>query len=304
MRDGALRDEPAWFNLWATPWRERMPGPEILRGAEVRPIARDRDGSGSSFLLSLPPGWRHTERCLDATVELFVIEGALDVAGTTLRVYGFAGLPQGAGPVELASPRGANVIVFHNRSLSGQEVYPQGIRLSRTWQEHWEPYEVPGLRHGMMYKGLREPDVTTGALHGGPRGMLRLHLITPGFPSLREEVHEDCWEEIIFLSGDLLMPKRGFAGPGTLLINPAGYPHGPYYSQKGCLLLVHAMSPMPTAYTDFPAGPEIAAHYLETGPLIERTCTEPWHIRPEQKVWEEMVLAQGKAPGEAGEAAP
>ena len=46
---------------------------------------------------------------------------------------------------------------------------------------------------------------------------------------------------------------------------------------------------MPTAYTDFPAGPEICAHYLEMTPLVEHTCSDPWHIRPEKAVWEGMT---------------
>jgi len=185
----------------------------------------------------------------------------------------------------MSSPSGAHIFVWHNQGLSGDDVYPGGITLRRTWQEHWEPYEVPGLRHGMLYKGLRDPDIVSGGLHGGPRGMLRLHLITPGFPS----VHENCWEEILFLAGDLLMPNRGWGGPGTLLLNPADYPHGPYVSQKGILLLVHATSPMATAYTDFPAGPEICEHYVETTPLVENFRTDPWHDRPERAVWEGMT---------------
>jgi hypothetical protein len=265
-----------------------MAGPEILRGAEVRPMSRERDGSGSSYLLSVPPGWKHVERG-DATVELFVIEGALEVAGETLRVYGFAGIPKGAEPVAMSSSAGAHVLVWHNEGISGEDVYPDGVSLRRTWQEHWEPYEVPGLRHGMLYKGLRDPDVATGEAHGGPRGMLRLHLITPGFASVQEEVHKDCWEEIFFLAGDLLMPKRGWGGPGTLLLNPADYPHGPYVSQRGILLLVHATSPLPTAYTDFPAGPEICEHYNETTPLVEQVSTEPWDSRAERAVWEGMT---------------
>jgi len=287
-RDGASRAEPAWANIWESPWQENAAGPSILRGAEARPISREADGRGRSYTLRVPPGWTHVERG-DATVEIFVIEGALDVAGTTLRVYGFAGIPRGHEPVTLSSPKGAHLIVWHCLDLRGEDVYPAGLTLRRTWEEHWQQYELPGLRHGMLYKGLRDPDIVTGALHGGPAGFLRLHLITPGYPSVQEEVHHDCCEEIILLTGDLLMPKRGWGGPGTLLLNPAVHPHGPYVSQKGTLLLVHCTTPMPTAYTDFPAGPEICAHYLETTPLVEHTCTDPWHIRPEQAVWEGMT---------------
>jgi hypothetical protein len=287
-RDGALRSDPTWANVWESAWQENASGPAIMRGTEARPMSRDADGPGRSFTLRLPPGWKHVERG-DATVEIFVLEGAVDVAGTTLRVYGFAGIPKGSEPVEIASPTGAHVAVWHNEGLPGEDVYPDGISLRRTWQDHWEPYEVPGLRHGMLYKGLRQPDKVKGAFHGGPRGMLRLHLITPGYPSVQEEIHENCAEEILFIAGDLLMPNRGWGGPGTLLVNPPGYPHGPYVSQKGILLLIHSTSPMPTSYTDFPAGPEICAHYLETTPLVEHTCTDPWHVRPEKAAWEAMT---------------
>lgn len=109
-RDGALRDDPAWANVWESPWQENVAGPAILRGAEARPISRDADGAGRSYTLRLPPGWTHVEPG-DATVEIFVIEGSLDVAGTTLRVFGFAGIPRGHEPVKLSSPRGAHIIV-------------------------------------------------------------------------------------------------------------------------------------------------------------------------------------------------
>lgn len=287
-RDGVLRDEPAWVNIWEAPWRESVTGPAILRGTEVRPISHERDGSSTSWLLRVPPGWKHVETG-DATVELFVIEGSLAVAGQTLRVYGFAGIPKGSEPVSISSAGGAHVIVWHNQGIPGELVYPGGVTIRRSWEEHWQQYELPGLRHGMLYKGLRDPDVVTGALHGGPGGMLRLHLITPGYPSVQEEVHHGCTEEIIFLTGDLMMPNRGWGGPGTLLVNPADYPHGPYVSQRGTLLLVHSTVPMPTAYTDFPAGPEICEHYIEATPLIDSPCSEHWDERSEKAVWEGMT---------------
>ena len=289
-RDGICRDDPAWVNLWEQTWQENVAGPEILRGTEVRPMSHDADRAGQSFALRVPPGWKHVARG-DATVEILVIEGSIEVAGELLRVYGFTGIPKGSEPVTITSPKGAHLLVFHNESLLGEEVYPNGVSIRRTWQEHWEPYEVPGLRHGMLYKPLRDPDNVKGGLHGGPKGMLRLHLITPGYPSVQEEIHPDCWEEILFIAGDLLMPNRGFGGPGTLLVNPADYPHGPYVSQKGILLLTHACTPMGTSYTDFPKGPEICCHYIETTPLIEHDHTEceVWETRREKRAWEELV---------------
>lgn len=296
MAGTAYRDEPQWTNLWQLGFRESAPGPEIWRGAEVGQVSRDRDpDGGTTAFLRLPPGWRHVERAADATVELFVLEGAIDVGGETLGVSGFAGIALGSGPLELASPRGALVLCYHTPGLTTEHAYPDGLRLLRTWQEGWTPYEVPGLRHGSVYKGLRTPDVTTGPLHGGPKGMLRLHLLTPGFTSPQEEIHEDCWEEIVCLGGDFLMPKRGMSGPGTLLVNPAGYPHGPYFTQGSAFLLVHSASPMPTSYTDYPCGPEIGAHYLETVPLVREPRTDRWDDRPEKAVWEQMVSERAAA---------
>ena len=104
-------------------------------------------------------------------------------------------------------------------------------------------------------------------------------------------MHPGCWEEIFFIAGDLLMPKRGFGGPGTLLVNPADYPHGPYVSQKGVLLITHAVTPMGTTYEDFPSGPGICQHYIETTPLVENTVSEAWETRPEKAAWEEMTGA-------------
>jgi hypothetical protein len=277
------REDPQWYNVCDLPWTA-VDGPRLAHGVEGRLLSRSATDDGASLMLRLPPGWTLREPADEGSLELFLVHGSLTVDGTTVGAGGFVAVPRGCGTVELASETGADLFAFWNPRLPVEHCYGGQLRVTRTWQEDWLPYELPGLRHGIMYKPLRVPDVATGPLHGGPGGMLRLHLLTPGFNSPDQEYHHDCWEEIIFVSGDLLMPGRGFGGPGTLLNNPADYEHGPYCTSRGSVMLTHTVAPMPTSYTRMPGGPETIEHYLDTTSVLEPPCTHGWEERPEAEV--------------------
>jgi hypothetical protein len=141
------------------------------------------------------------------------------------------------------------------------------------------------MQHGVMHKYLRTPDRYEDGRGGGPQGILRFAVFTPGFAEARQEVHHQNWEEMIFLSGDLLMPERGLCGPGTVLANPAGLKHGPLISQRGSVMLYHTDAPVTVDFSAISGGPDVVEEYLCTTSLIEPAHTESWTGRPEYSLW-------------------
>lgn len=70
----------------------------------------------------------------------------------------------------------------------------------------------------------------------------RLLRFAPGVHTTEPFVH-DYWEEVYLLSGDLIVgnDKQGHGGekfdPNTYACRPPGAYHGPFKSERGCLLL-------------------------------------------------------------------
>ena len=80
-------------------------------------------------------------------------------------------------------------------------------------------------------------------------GRTRLLRFAPGVYTTEPFVH-DYWEEVFLFSGDLTVgnDKHGRGGtpftPNTYACRPPGAHHGPFKSEKGCLLLeIHYYDP-------------------------------------------------------------
>jgi hypothetical protein len=100
-------------------------------------------------------------------------------------------------------------------------------------------WEVPaGYPSGIQQK------VLSGALdETGKRGArTRLLRFAPGVYTTKPFVH-DYWEEVYLISGDLIVGnnERGEGGEAfganTYACRPPGVFHGPFKSERGCLLL-------------------------------------------------------------------
>jgi hypothetical protein len=114
-------------------------------------------------------------------------------------------------------------------------------------KEHKEFYTVdlnagwetpPGYPKGI------EQQILAGFLdEKGKRGFRTRHLrFAPGVYTIAPFVH-DYWEEVYLVSGDLIVGNdaNGNGGesfpPNTYACRPPGTFHGPFKSEKGCLLL-------------------------------------------------------------------
>jgi hypothetical protein len=108
----------------------------------------------------------------------------------------------------------------------------QGLDLDSGWEV------PPGYPKGMQQK------VLAGELDEKNRRGTRTRLLRfePGVYTTEPFVHE-YWEEVYLLSGDLIVGNDagGHGGesfaPNTYACRPPGAHHGPFKSERGCLLL-------------------------------------------------------------------
>jgi hypothetical protein len=100
----------------------------------------------------------------------------------------------------------------------------------------WEMLEgyPPGIQQKIISGGLDEVN------HRGSR--TRLLRFEPGVYTTAPFIH-DYWEEVFLVQGDLTVGndangKGGKSFPAwTYAVRPAGAAHGPFRSDKGCILL-------------------------------------------------------------------
>ena len=91
--------------------------------------------------------------------------------------------------------------------------------------------------------GIEQKILAGGLDEAGRRGnRTRLLRFAPGVFTTAPFVHE-YWEEVYLISGDLTVGNdasgnggEAFA-PGTYACRPPGAAHGPFKSERGCLLL-------------------------------------------------------------------
>jgi hypothetical protein len=121
--------------------------------------------------------------------------------------------------------------------LEHKEFHPVDLSIGWTTPSGYPP----GIRHKILAGALDEE-----ARHGHRTRLLRFE---PGVYTTAPFVHE-YHEEVYLLSGDLIVgnDKHGAGGvpfgPNTYACRPHGVYHGPFKSERGCLLLeVHYFIP-------------------------------------------------------------
>jgi hypothetical protein len=268
------RDKPQFFNVHALPWASG--GQRLLDGCDTRVVSHDPDSADTTYMVRLVAGWRAVQLTAEAGIEFFVLEGDLSVEGRRVGAGGYAFLPPGSGEAELCSTTGAQALVFWNPSM--RHTYGGELQVRRVWQEPWQHAEMPNTIHGAMFKSLRLPDPADGAVHGGVEGAVRLFLFTPGFSDPREHVHS-VWEEMIYLTGDMMMPDRGVLAPGSYMGNPADFWHAPMICHQGAVLLFHNRDPIDMDLREYPCGEELADRYRDSA---------SWLAAPGQREWSDM----------------
>jgi hypothetical protein len=99
-------------------------------------------------------------------------------------------------------------------------------------------HTIPGYPDGIQEKILAS-DINDARKSGSRTRLLRFE---PGIYTTEPFVHEH-WEEVYLMSGDLTVgsDKQGNGGESfkapTYACRPPGAYHGPFKSEKGCMLL-------------------------------------------------------------------
>ncbi|MGI9658030.1 MAG: cupin domain-containing protein [Gaiellaceae bacterium] len=280
MSDHWRRDQPQFYNIFDLAWG-KADGPPALHGVEARVVTRNPETGEGTYMVNLPAGWKHTESADEGGLEIFVLEGDMTGNGNHVGAGGYLAVPRNCGPLELSTEGGAYAYMWWTPEMPLDYYYDNQPFVTKVWKEQWTITDMPEVRHGIMHKSLRWPDPADGLIHGGPGGMIRFILLTPGFGESRQETHHDCWEEVIFLSGDFSMPERGEHAAGSLLNNPAELKHGGLMTQKGSVMILHCDAPMGAEFTPIPKGEEIVEHYHDSTSWLADPKHAKWVDSPQ-----------------------
>jgi hypothetical protein len=267
------RDRPSFYNLFAL---ERSPAsaPGCLRGQAAALMSRDAETDCATWVVELPAGWAGAHDPGDGTLELVTLSGALQLESERLGNGSYFRLPSGAG-AELRTATGVLAIAYWAppaQPLAAPSI-PSAVRLIDI---PWQMTDPSG--HGVAHRSLRVPDPTGPPADGGANGFLRLMAMPSGVDAPYQHAHHECFEELICLSGDLLLVDEGSCALGSVAAHPREWWHGPFASRSGALCLVQtdaAMGPWPTR--DYPAQEAICDAYLDEA---------PWDALPEHVDWD------------------
>ncbi len=265
---GFSRSEAQLFNVRHQP-QVSVTQPGLAVGTSMHLMSSADDSGALSALVRVPAGWHFEGECQGAT-ELFVLDGAIDVADDTLTCGGYCYLPEQAAPFRCASGAGATAYLSWTAQPT---IRMTSVLVLQSFTLPWEATVLEGFPAGGTHKSLRPTDIASDAAHGGPDGFLRLVVSPPGWISPLMERHVGCWEENLLLRGDMLMPGRGRLRAGDCLANSPGLWHGPMVTKGGALFLVNCDAPMPVEYRDTDPG---SGHPLGTTELERYLQTAPW----------------------------
>lgn len=220
-----------------------VPGSGWPAGAVARVLSADPATGACSLLVTLPPGWARPVAHHPATaVDLYVVEGALELGGTP-RGSGFhgwwpTGAAQGAwaaGPegctLFLGARDGAPDLVPGSAAAAAEAVEQDTTAMLWEVAPEGPPDEqISGLPPGIVMKTLRWVEETGE--------VLALCATVPRWDYPRLEFHE-CVEEAYMLRGSIWMGTSGLMAAGDYFWRPPYVTHGPFWSQDGCLFLVY-----------------------------------------------------------------
>ncbi|WP_308797881.1 hypothetical protein [Agromyces silvae] len=245
MGDTWKRDEPQWFRVTDLP-EQVSSDLSFAAGLLGRQISRDETTGAETWLFSFAEDWKLSWTVEHGTLEFFILAGGLEASGQRLGSAGFIGAPPGT-ELEVTATEAGALLAYWNPDPAVGECYGGSPVILRSPDLRWisgnnESREDLLEGNGVSRKGLR-PQLE-GIVAGGSLGLL--HFL-PGYASFERETH-DAWEEVFIVAGDVYFAGRGAGEPGFLACNPANYPHGPYGSHSGGLMIIQTG---PMARTDY-----------------------------------------------------
>lgn len=223
----------------------------LLGGAPVplQPLRLLDDGSVRSAIVHLPGGWESGDaEPLDATTQMFLLSGALSIAGNLSQDSAFMVVPAGAVPPTLAADSDCRLIVILDPPGP-----PRGIEPVIVADVFAIPPFTPTIA-GRRLDGFERRVLWIDPDSGADTRLLR---VPAGFRGPGPNWHP-VNEEIFCLDGDIQPDETRPMRAGSFLWNPANSIHGfDEHTVGGCLLLEWhdgdwALTPVPDAVRPAP----------------------------------------------------
>ena len=232
-----VRPHIEFVQCQALAWHD-LPETATRPFVQAKRLSRDLESFATTTILRHPKGWAFEQKhYLDGDEEFFVLEGALTINDVTYSKGDYAFLPAGFVRTHMASPDGADVLVYlegqHKRAEGDppDDLYDASKLVLRIPTEavEWGGATDPNVAApGVRRLGLRkDPDTgdTTWLLDVDETGM--------GDEVNRLETHPVV-EEVFVLSGEMHMPM-GVLKKGAYFWRPPDIPHGPVGTKTGAL---------------------------------------------------------------------
>lgn len=222
------------------PWDAAVYG-DLRPGVDAKVLSVDSEDGECSVLLRYPANWeRGVSEHLLVHEELFVLDGAIEIAGVEYGKGFYANLPAGYERPTASSKDGAAVLTFFSatpnagRGKPANGLYDDALlikcidSLGMPWNDRPFDRKIdPGIVYGHN-KTLRIDPYTgeiTNLFGTGPQ-------THPDGWAAKLEKHE-CVEEMYLLTGDIHAGNCGVMQAGAYFWRPADIYHGPYASMAG-----------------------------------------------------------------------
>jgi len=235
-------------------------GPGVL----ARTLTVELKTGGQHLVLEVPPGWHCPRGRNDASLDLYILEGQLQVENQSFSTGAYTYIPSGMAYGPLSSMKGAKVLIFTDRAYAFEveDESRAGTDLGRhiahvdTWRRPWvDPMKdivkkstwvdprtgEEGRPPGVLTKALRKDD--------GTKEVVALTVLSPGFvdPGTEHHPHNEC---LYLIAGDCYIGltydhKREDVKENLVLHKdfyigrPPGIRHGPVCTQNGAFFLIY-----------------------------------------------------------------
>jgi quercetin dioxygenase-like cupin family protein len=204
---------------------------EVFPDAEAKVLSTDDQTGAQTALVRVQAGWEGpTDIASNTGVEIFVLEGGLQIGGFDLQEHDYLFLPAHLVRGEAHSRTGATLLVFtHDPGAPAQDPIH-----TRTRALAWDTSNIdPNINHlGVARKNLRLD----------PKGACRTYLLggmPQGYAAAmvgRKERHPTHVEEFFVVSGEIRCSMVGIMRKGGYFWRPPGKWHGLDCSPTGFLL--------------------------------------------------------------------
>ena len=233
-------------------------------GAVARNLSTESRTGGEHLVMELPAGWSLPRGRNEADIDLYVLEGSLDIGGENWMqgCYGYFPAGMAWGPLQTAG--GCRLLLFTSRPLAFEEAgdsladahVDRHIGRTNTWHLPWvdpmadivkrSTWKDPDTGQearppGVLTKGLRKDD--------GTKEVIALTALAPGFvdPGTEHHPHNEC---LYLIAGDCYIGytfdhKREDVKEDLILTRdhyigrPPGVRHGPVCSISGAFWLIY-----------------------------------------------------------------